>query len=1008
MGRFLSTQLSVPSNSVPFSFENLEEEPIPTHLFLEKLTKLMEKWPKDFEQDLFKSYQQYLALTEKEFRTYRSIQHQLRIICYHYLMRKALLCRKQVVNKELDVELRLLPTCLHFPFGQKAVLGIAIAIHLSSSYERFEDTHILSAVRKLLPETQAIKESFLAFQKPCDLSRLLYLEVEKTRDSFFSATEIALLKQRLLDELKKHVEKLSPSIFGNHEVEETMRNIISLSQELQFPSDLPQIVISFEHALANALVFRVIVVRPVNKKSLTLAESFQQLSEPFEYILERSSVISRFSSDYEAIKEASVFRLQIPKQPFLLRSDSSFNFYRARDYVLSLITQALGDVRDYNGGIFSKQLELFAQFKRRFRKIEENDPELLEDFFYALRPLEMQAIISISSLAQFFELFLQAREEKLPKKESVVLRTHEEEGAIFAILRFRDPALQEYLNKAVYNNQLSLWLNIKDPESITLGYVYQTSSREKQKKFKQILDENLKLWIEEMQNLQVLHLCPQHLPVSLDPRLGGDEISSVILKLLFEGLMTIGKDGKLSCAIAEKVIFSPDSRHYTFKLRECTWSNGDRVTAHDFCYTWKKILSPHFKSAFAYLFYVILNAKKAKEGLISSDKIGVEALDDLTLDVHLEKPCSYFLELTAHPLFSPVNHRIDRMHPNWPLQTGSAYICNGPFSLEHSTRHENYELRKNSHYWNQSAISLERIQFSRANGREAVEMFKRGETDWIGRPLRAWEPIFSQDIGEPIEKIPFNTSYWYVFNTKQFPFQSRKMRQAFAYAIDRQAIIDFLSHQATPAFTPLPLGHTQFPKLHPRQNHQAAQRLFQEALQELGIDRQSLPPFELIYPNNDLRSKIADLVIEQWENAFGVVIERKSMSFKSLFTKIVRGEYQIGAMSWWPRIDDPLYTLDAFKAREEQINFPKWENKTYQSLLERAYEERSSQKRRYLLAKAESILTREMPVIPLFHEVELFVRQGHVEDIFPSKIGNIDFKYASINKENQKTRRFYG
>lgn len=992
-----SEQLKSASQVFEPPLEGLEEESLFSKPFVGPLAKVIQKWPSVFDQELVRHLQRYMVLSEKEFRAHRSLHHQLRILCSHYLMKKGLIRRKRLFSHEVDIEVRLVPTRLNFPFGKKRVLSIVMAIRLSSSYERFEETHILHAVQKIVPDAQLVKESFLALHKPGELLQLLYIEVEKTRTPAFAMAEVILLKRLLKEELRRHVETLNPSIFGVYDVEETMRSIFSLSQELQQAHDLPQVMISFERTLATTLVFRIIAVRALDGASRALPDCFKTVSQ-VEYIHERSSIIGHLTSDESVAKEASVFRLQIPKKPFLLRSDSSFNFYRARLSVLSFVTQALGEVRDFNGGIFSKQLELFSEFKKGFQEIAEKNPELLEDFFYGLGPPEMQAIISLACLKELFGLFLEAQREELPSIESAFIKTQTTEDALFVMIRFRDPAFQERLDGVFKEHQLAkeltVWVNLKD----TVGYVYHTPSREKKEWLCQLLHQAEQAWRNTMQSVQILRLSPQHLPVSLDPRLGGDEISSVILKMLFEGLTRIGKDGKPELAIAKSVVISQDGKVYVFKLKETVWTNGNQVTAHDFCHAWKKLLSPDFTSPFAYLFYVILNAKKAKEGKVSVDDVGVEALDDLTLRIRLQHPCSYFLELIAHPFYFPVNHQVDQLHPNWPLQTGQAYVCNGPFQLMRLERQENYELKKNPLYWDHEVVKLDRIQISRANGREALEMFRKQEIDWIGLPVRGWEPFFSDIKDMQIEEIPFDTTYWYLFNTNQAPFHSRKLRQAFAYALDRQKIVESLSYSTAPAWTPLPRRHSQFSSSHQLKRAKPARVLFEEALQELGMRRQDLPPLILIHTNNELRTKIAQLVTQQWQEVLGISVQMEGYSFKCLFSKMTRGEYQIGSMSWWPKVDDPVYTLSTFKEGKEEINFSKWENRQYYVLLEKANAEMDLQKRQFLLAKAEALLIREAPVIPIVHETVLFIKQKCVEGIFPSKIGTIDFRYAFINR----------
>ncbi len=1000
------TSLLTQSLPILCSSEDANEEESFFEALQDSLNKILRKFPSEFDQDLFKYYLRFLALSEKEFRSHRSLRHQVRLICYHYLMRKKLLRAQRLMPNELDLEFRLLPTKLQFTFGQKNVLGIAIAIQLSSSYERFEDQHILRAVQKFLPHVQAVKESFFAFQKPRDLLRLLYLEVENSYNPTALLPEIQLLKGGLKEELKKHVQLLNPSTFGAFDVEETMRNIFTLSQELQHPSDLPQVMISFERALEKNFIFRLIVIRSATSASKSLQELFKTLGDEVEYIHERSSNIGSLHSETRIAKEASVFRLQIPKTPFFLRADLSFNVYRARGYVLSLLTQILGDVRDYNGGIFSKQIELFGQFKQAFGAIHEEAPELLEDFFHSLKPPEMQAILPLSSIKTLFELFLEASKEGLPLKESTILKTKQKENFLFVILRSRDLDLGDHLEEALRQNeylqQMTCWLRFKNQGGLTLGYIYHPPTEKKGTLFLQLLEMHLEFWKDKLQSIQIARFSQQHIPLSLDPRLGGDLISGVILSMLFDGLMRIGKDGRPHPAIAQSVALSKDRKEYTFTLRDCTWNNGERITAHDFSYTWKKILSPSFNSAFSYLLYVIKNAKAAKEGLLPLDAIGVRAIDDTTLAVQLEQPCSYFLELVAYPLCAPVNHRLDRLYPNWPIQTGPSYICNGPFQLDHSHKQEGYELKKNPLYWDAKEVKLDRIQISRASGQKAKELFQNNEIDWLGYPFRPWEPFFSEETLGPIESISFTSIYWYVFNTQAFPFQSRDIRRAFSLGVDRNALRKTLSYQLEPTYTPLPILHSKFPRAVRPVQKERARLFFELGLKKMNLKREHFPALTISHPNNELRQKIAVAIAKEWQELFEIPVKTESYSFKQLFQKMTTGDYQIGAMNWQVRLNDPLYTLNAFLSASEKINFPKWESPKYQELIREINGTTSESSRNYLLAKAEALLTREVPIIPLFREEARLIRKDYIEGVIPSVIGNIDFKYAYINKEKKR------
>lgn len=967
--------------------------------FHKSITAIIQKWPENFENDLLNDTQCFLALSEREFRRHRSLRHQLRLVCSLYLMRKNLLRQLRIFPTDLHLDVRLLPTNLQFPHGQKPVLGLVMTIHLSSPYESFEKRHILLAVQKIFPWVQAVKESFLIIQKALNPFRLLYLEVEKPNGRHFSLDEMRELKLNLKAELKKHVEVLSPSVFDLQNAEEILRNILVLSKEVHSTMDLPQVMISFDGSSMLNLSFRVIVVRILDKVSRSVNECFKELDEQFEYIPERVSTVGHI--DHYA-KEASVFRLQIAKHPSLLRSNSSLNIYQARKNVLSLVTKALGEVRDYNGGFFSKQSELLLQLKGLFAEVAEKDPELIEDFFHSLHPIEMQVLIPLSSLTKLFELFLEAVSAKLLTEESCVLKHLAEKPFLFAVVYCRDAGFKERffneLEKRGLCTELNAWTCVKTQLGTAIGCLHQSFSAEQQGVFLQAIEEILETWAEERKNVQILRLSLNHLLVSLDPRQGGDEISGILLRGLFEGLMRVDKEGNLCFAVAESFDLSEDNKRYTFKLRECFWNNGDRITAHDFCYAWKKTLLPNFATPFAYLLNIIKNAKQIKKGNLPLETIGVYALDDQCLVVELEHPCHCFLELTTHPLYFPVNYKIDQMHPNWSLQVEQAYVCNGPFQLKTRDSQETYELEKNIRYWDAKNVQLDRILISRCNSHKAMALFKKNEIDWIGHPLKFSESSFSQSE-EKVEKLPLNTISWCLLNTQTLPFQSAKIRQALNLAIDRQKIAELVSLEGDPAFTPLPLAHTEWDGTCVKMSSDEILALFEEGLNELGIRRHHLPLLTFIHANNAQRKEIALAIAQQWEQTLGIHVQLEAYHFQDLFKKLTKGEYQIGMMAWKPLINDPLYTLNIFKSSTEEINLSKWENSEYQRLLDLADREVDIESRKKLQKLAEGILVKEVPFISLFHEKTAnFIRKNPMVEFERSFMGNVDFKYVKVKK----------
>lgn len=956
---------------------------------------LIQKYPNYIDKNVFGDFSCFFALTNSNFRSQRSVRSLARLMISHYLIRNQLLRKVRITPDKRHLFLRFLSSQLSFPFGSKTVLGIAIVMHLPAKNEHLDEQHILLAIQELFPNIQILKGSCYLFQTYQNTIQSLYLEIEKLDGTRFSFKERRQLLKHLRNHLKERVETLVPTIFMNRNEEEIMKNILVLSREVESEMEMPQVIIALEKQTVEDLFFTVTLVRVLKDNDLPLKSLFSKLGKEAQFLPDRTQVVGYLQKKYP--KEANVFHLRLARSSFL-RSDSSTHFYLARKQVVALLERALGEIRDYTGGMILQQGELFLRLKNAFPQAS---VELLENFFYSITPIEMKVLLPLHFLTSIFQEILQFIESVRLKKETFCSVIAQEKDFAFAIVHSDDPKLREGLDHHLRpenpSHQTYVHFSIPFQESMLLGYICLSDNKEQQEKFALFIRQSIEECKRKIKHLRTLRLNFQDWSYSLDPRLGGDTLSTVLLKTLYEGLTRKGKDGLLSLAVAEKASVSKDLKTYTFKLRECYWSNGNRIVAYDFEYAWKKVLSPHFSTPFAYLFYPIKNAKAVKEGSLPIDEAKISALDESTLSVELETPSSYFLELLLHPLFSPINHRVDQQHPNWCSQDGAKYVCNGPFYLRKADAQWGcYELVKNPCYWDISAIDLDEIILLKANSQTALEMFVKDEIDWIGRPLRPWEASFAQ-AGSDIESYNSVGIYWYVFNNQTFPFHNKNLRKAIAHAIDRKELADLQYGSGSPSITPLPLTHTQHgSKAVPDRNPELARQYFNQALKELGITDKEFPTITLIHTQAEVRDSIAYLVKTQIETALGIRCQIEGYSWEKLFDKMTKGEYQIGAMGWTAIVDDPLYTLNIFKNRHDKINFAKWENSTFCELLNAADQELDRTKRQQYLADAEALLIEELPVIPISYEVKQYMKKKHIQ--LPSNPygGEIDFKWLSI------------
>lgn len=960
----------------------------------QKLHDLISRFPQHLEPSIFKDKDRLLAYFDHEFLRKRSVTHLLRLLTAQYLKKKKLLGSVYLSPKTRCLELRIMPTKIEFTFASKWVIGILTQLSLNSRYELFDQVQLLKAVQKIIPELRIVKESVYIFQSADDTIKTIYAEFEKNGNQFFTLSELKALKTSLENELLKSIERLVPTVFMTRNQEEVLRNILTLSQQIEHGSDLPQVMISFESQTSEELIFTAICVCAENNDTLSIDNLLKQKSSFLQWVLERKQLV-KYIDQHQPVY-AYLFRVHLTPHPTILRSDGSLNFFASRQKIGNFMKMAIGEFRDFNGGILIKQEETLHSLKTALPKIA---PELIENVFYSIAPIEMQAILPLPTLKNLFELFMDVQDPLLSDSSDYVCKSSTKDHLFIAMVRiphgtFYDMAKDHLLSvdfPEIKQASISLVLN----DSHIFGYILETDNIPLQHRFWDSLEKLLAYWSSEVKKQQVLRLSLENPVYSLDPRVGGDSISGLVLKMLYEGLMRIGPDGKLEKGIAEQIDISADRKTYLFTLRPSFWSDGSPLTSHDFEYAWKKILTPRFNTAFAYIFYQIKNAELAKKGIVDMNQVGVQALGDHTLKVELEFPSPNFLEFVAHPLFSPVCRNLDINEPNWPLEEGSRYVCNGGFKIEKNHKDSSYVLIKNHFYWDKELVHLEKIVIATSHHTQSYEMFNQNKIHWLGAPWGTWEKHFKPGINDEALTYPDHGIYWCVCNTKHPFLKNRKIRQALALAIDRLKLLETIDYFKTPAYSPLPSIHSQ---IHYSSLFETAdeKNLFKEGLEESGYSISDVPTLTIDFTQRTIFGKpSADFISSQWKQKLGLNTTIQGQDYKTLFSNLTSGNFHIALIRWQPWVNDPFYTLNFFANPNEPMNMSKWSHPEMQYLLHEAQLETNDENRKLLLYKIEELLIREMPIIPLFETCFQFMKKKSLK-LTPNHM-LIDFKWARLD-----------
>ncbi|MBS0628801.1 MAG: peptide ABC transporter substrate-binding protein [Verrucomicrobia bacterium] len=465
-------------------------------------------------------------------------------------------------------------------------------------------------------------------------------------------------------------------------------------------------------------------------------------------------------------------------------------------------------------------------------------------------------------------------------------------------------------------------------------------------------------------------------------------------------------------ALAERVEISEDNRIYTFYLRETFWSDGTPITAWDFEKSWKDILNPDFPAMNAHLLYPIKNAEGAKMGKASLSEVGIHSLDARVLEVTLENPTPYFLELASFCVFYPVNSEIDHSNPDWAMQPGKTFLCSGPFLLKEWKRNNTIVLERNPYYYKAGDVILEEINFSMVDSEmTALQMYEKGQIDILGQPLIAIPTDAINEVAEKedlqITQIPATT--FCAFNVDRYPFNNVNIRKAFCYAMNREQIVRNITQLSEqPALGIIP------PLLKRRGNRsnffkdadiETARSLFQKGLQELNISAEDFPTVKYIYSKAESNHKIAQALQQQWFEALGVYVELESIDKKFLLHLLKGRNYQMAQSFWMAQYRDPFNIFERFKYKENVKNYPNWQNETYVQLLNKSCEARSDKERFALLDQAEAIFLDEMPIAPIFHWNSAYIAKPYVKSIGFEPIGNGFFERVYIDVEAKQDLR---
>ena len=485
---------------------------------------------------------------------------------------------------------------------------------------------------------------------------------------------------------------------------------------------------------------------------------------------------------------------------------------------------------------------------------------------------------------------------------------------------------------------------------------------------------------------QILYIGNGTEPQDLDPHIVTGVPESKVLMALLEGLVIRNPDGPDPLpGVARDWDISEDGKTYIFYLRDdALWSNGDYVTAYDFVYAWNRVLMPSLGSKYPDMLYDIINAEEFNKGTIKDfSKVGVKALDSKTLKVSLKNPAPYFLELLCHYTTRPVHKEtiesygeMDTPGSQW-TRPGN-FMGNGPFTLDKWELNKVIVVKKNPSYWNSSVVKLNEIHFFPVDNASREDlMFRSGQLHVTSTVPPEKVESYQEKYPENIQVDPYYGTYYYRFNTKKTPFDSKLVRQALSLSLDRTLIVERVTkggQQEAFSFTP-PDPDAYFPPTYLEYNPEKAKDLLRQAGYIDGVD---FPVVDLLYNTSEGHQKLAQAIQQMWKTSLNIDVTLTNTDWKVYLSRQSIGDFQIARAGWIGDYIDPKSFLDMMVTGRGN-NQTGWSNKQYDNLLKEAANSTSQQQRFNKFYEAEKILMDEMPIIPIYTYTRIYMLHEDVK-----------------------------
>ncbi|MBS4431782.1 oligopeptide ABC transporter substrate-binding protein OppA [Pectobacterium punjabense] len=482
-------------------------------------------------------------------------------------------------------------------------------------------------------------------------------------------------------------------------------------------------------------------------------------------------------------------------------------------------------------------------------------------------------------------------------------------------------------------------------------------------------------------------------PASLDPHKVESNVEGYIIGDFFDNLVHVGDSGTIQPRLAERWE-NKDNTVWTFHLRpDAKWSDGSPITADDVVFSWRRLSDP--KTLSPYGSYVssmyVKNAADIMAGKKAPESLGIKALDSHTVEITLEHPISYFLEMSSFYVMVPLPKAVIEKHPeNWTQVAN--FVSSGPYTLNEWVVNERIVGKRNSQYWDDAHTVINKVTYLPISSQAAeLNRYKSGEIDVTNILSPIQFASLKKDYPQEVKVSPLMSTYFYRFNMQKAPFNDPRVRRALDLSLDKNIIANnVLGMGQTPAYSLIPKNVGGFQRKEPEWAGWTQQQRNAEAkklLKEAGFDEKKPLKFTLLYNTSESHLRIAIAATSMWKKNLGLEVTLQNQEWKTMLDTVRTGDFEVVRHSWTGDYNEASTFLNTMETNDSSNN-GKYSNAEYDGLLKKALTVKDKQEKEAIYQQASDILDKDMALIPIYYYVQPQMAKTYIGGFAPDYRGD--------------------